>query len=215
MSPWSPRTGDSKDYSSEVALASFVVIASKQSVVLNWVTAHELGNIGFSIERRFIEDENWLQIGFISGQGKHFTQHEYNYEDHPGKTGLISYRLRQTSADGSYNYSRPVSVSIKKNDIFTLFQNYPNPFIESTSISFQLPEDVKNNVLLKIQNMLNEDVRKLYDKPAVPGYYNIEWNSLNEKGQAVSPGVYNCILETDAGYMSKKIVKISFKPPKE
>ncbi len=212
MSPWSPRTGDSKDYSSEVPLSSFIVIATKQKVFLSWVTAHELGNIGFSVERRFIEDDNWQQIGFISGQGKHYTQHEYNYEDHPAKIGLVSYRLRQTSADGSYNYSRPVSVSIKKEELFTLYQNYPNPFIESTSISFQIPESLKNNIVLKIQNMLNEDVRKLYDKPALPGYYNIEWNSLNEKGQMVSPGVYNCILESEAGNLLKKVVKLSFKP---
>lgn len=212
MSPWSPRTGDSKDFSSEVALSSFIILASKQSVSLSWMTEHELGNIGFSIERRFIEDEQWLQIGFIAGQGMHYTKHEYNFEDHPGKTGLVSYRLRQTSADGSYNYSRPVSISIKKNDIFTLFQNYPNPFIESTSISFQIPEDIKNNIVLKIQNVQNEDVRKLLEKPAQAGYYNVEWNSMNDKGQPVSPGVYTCILESDAGFLSKKIVKLSYNP---
>jgi len=208
----SPNTGPSDDYESEVDLASFIVIASKQKVYLHWMTLKEIGNIGFSIERRFVDNDKWEQIGFVSGQGEYYTQHEYNYEDEPGVTGLVTYRLRQTRIDGTYNYSRMVSVTIKQYDDIVLYENHPNPFIVSTNILFQIPDNLTGNVILKIHDVDGKDVRILYNKPVLPGYYNIEWNGCNDDGKLVSPGIYSCILETDSKKFEKKMMKLGYKP---
>ena len=210
--PMSSITDTSKEYESEVDLVNFSVIASDNVVELNWTTAKEIGNIGFSIERKFLDDKKWEQIGFVPGKGEFYTQHEYNYKDIPGVKGLLSYRLKQTGADGSDYYSMIVSITIKNYESIVLYQNYPDPFINSTNILFQLPENITGQVVLKLQNVQGKDVRRLYDKPAKPGYYNIEWNSCDDEGKPVSPGIYTCVLETESQQFNKKIMKLSYKP---
>jgi len=210
--PMSSITDSSREFESEVDLVNFSVIASDKVVELKWTTSKEVGNIGFSIERKFMDDKKWEQIGFAPSKGEFYSQHEYNYQDVPGVTGLLSYRLKQTGADGADYYSMIVSLTIKKYENIVLYQNYPDPFINSTNILFQLPENITGQVVVKIQNVQGKDVRRLYDNPVKPGYYNIEWNSCDEEGKPVSPGIYTCILETESQQFNKKIMKLSYKP---
>ncbi len=210
--PTSSIPGFSRSYNSEVDLAGFYVIASEKKVYLNWITSNEIGNIGFSVQRKIMNNTDWEQIGFVTGKGEFLTKHEYDYEDNPGVAGLLSYRLKQTGADGFDNYSRVVSVTIKKYNNIFLYQNYPNPFIDSTNILFQLPNNISGQVVLKILNVDREDIRLLYDNPATPGYYNVEWNSCDDKGKLVKPGIYTCILETQNQQFIKRLMKLSYKP---
>ncbi|HEY6437975.1 MAG TPA: S8 family serine peptidase, partial [Ignavibacteriaceae bacterium] len=50
-----------------VELASFTAASNENSVTLNWSTATETNNAGFSIERKTPLDESWIAIGFIPG----------------------------------------------------------------------------------------------------------------------------------------------------
>ena len=207
------HAGSSHHQTLGVELASFIIFAAKGIVRLEWITDNEIGNIGFAIERRFMDDDNWNQIAFLSGAGTFYEQKDYEYEDHPEIGGLISYRLRQTNADGTYNYSQVMGVSIKKLDTFyTLYQNFPNPFIQATTISFQLPSDLEGNVTLKVLNTIGDEIRLLYDREAKPGYYSVEWNCVNSDGKTVSPGVYDCCIETEFGILKKKMMKLSYNP---
>ncbi|MBN2413900.1 T9SS type A sorting domain-containing protein [candidate division KSB1 bacterium] len=210
--PSSSIIGSSSNYKSEVDLACFLVIASEKKVYLNWITTKEIGNVGFSIERKIMNSTNWKQVGFVAGKGEFYTKHEYDYEDEPGVTGLLSYRLKQNGADGSDYYSSVVNITIKNYNNIVLHQNYPNPFVDSTNIIFQLPNNISGKVVVKILDVHGQDVRLLYDKPALLGYYNIEWNSCDDKGKRVKPGIYTCILETQSQQFIKKMMKLSYKP---
>ena len=69
---------------------------------------------------------------------------------------------------------------------YGLFQNNPNPFIESTKISFNLPETEK--VELNIYNLKGQLVRSLYS--GVASSQTLEWNGKNEIGKELQAGMY-------------------------
>ncbi len=201
---------------SDVDLVDFIIYASKDRVLLEWTTDNEIGNIGFAIERRLMDEDEWSQVAFVAGAGSYFERKEYSHEDIPGCKGLLSYRLRQTSADGSYNYSHEAGVTIKKfNTSFTLYQNFPNPFISSTNISFQLPDELEGDVTLKVCNSSQSEIRELFNRTAAPGYYNVEWNGNNDENKSVSPGVYEFVLQSEQGILRKKMMKLSYNPEQQ
>lgn len=62
-------------------------------------------------------------------------------------------------------------------DKFVLNQNYPNPFNPSTVIKFGLP--VQSQVVLKIFNVLGQEVQTLYNGTLEAGYHNFDFNAKN------------------------------------
>ncbi len=67
-----------------------------------------------------------------------------------------------------------------KTDI-ELFQNYPNPFQNSTIISYYLPED--GAVQLKVFDALGREIEVLVDENKSVGKHLVRWNSNGFKGQ--------------------------------
>ena len=58
---------------------------------------------------------------------------------------------------------------------FILEQNYPNPFNPNTMISYQLP--VNSYVLLKVYDVLGNEVATLVNEEKLPGVYEVEFSS--------------------------------------
>jgi hypothetical protein len=71
---------------------------------------------------------------------------------------------------------------------YALTQNHPNPFNPATTIRFQLPE--ANHVVMKIFNILGEEIRTLVDAPFEAGDHIVQWDGKDNKGQTVASGVY-------------------------
>ncbi len=71
---------------------------------------------------------------------------------------------------------------------FAIFQNYPNPFNPTTAIRYQIPYDSK--VVVKIYNILGQEVMTLVNKQQSAGYYSLNWNGKNDKGSQVTSGIY-------------------------
>jgi hypothetical protein len=62
-------------------------------------------------------------------------------------------------------------------EVFSLAQNYPNPFIPSTRISFSIPQ--QSLVTLKVFDVLGKEVMKLVNEMKSPGSYEVEFNASN------------------------------------
>ncbi len=81
-------------------------------------------------------------------------------------------------------------------DQFRLHNNYPNPFNPETTISYEI---VKENItILKVYDILGNEVEVLVNQNQTPGRYNVKFN-----GSSLSSGVYFCKLES--GNYSKLI----------
>ena len=76
---------------------------------------------------------------------------------------------------------------------YSLFQNYPNPFNPSTEIKFQVLNH--SRVVIKIYDILGNEVKTLVDEDMHSGTYNTTWNGENSFGNKVTSGVYFCRME--------------------
>jgi hypothetical protein len=70
----------------------------------------------------------------------------------------------------------------------TLYQNFPNPFNNATTISYYLPEPA--GVELKIYNLLGEEVKTLVHEFQNPGHKSYSWEGKDHFGCTVSSGIY-------------------------
>jgi aminopeptidase N len=74
---------------------------------------------------------------------------------------------------------------------FDLLPNFPNPFNQTTTIYYNVPESADNqNVRLELYNTAGQRVRVLIDRSMSSGEYWTLWNGTDERGAPVASGVY-------------------------
>jgi hypothetical protein len=106
-----------------------------------------------------------------------------------GTTNTLTGNIDRTWYDGvsftELGNGSVVSVSEERNvpREFVLSQNYPNPFNPMTTIDFSLPED--GFVVLKVYNLLGQEVATLAREEISAGSHRINWNA-----QDLPSGVY-------------------------
>ena len=126
----------------------------------------------------------------------------------------ISIRSAYLNYFGSYDLSRESDLLIINNTsgednqatppIFNLRQNYPNPFRAKTSIEFSLSKTGQAD--LTIYNAKGETVRKLLNNEAKSGVYKLEFNGLNNAGQALPSGIYYYRLVSGGKTLTRKLL---------
>lgn len=187
-----------------VELSSFSASVTLNNVELNWTTATETNNFGFSIERRSEESE-FEEIGFVKGNGTSTLINSYSFIDSKPLSGVVYYRLKQIDLDGSINYSNEVLAdNTGLIEGFRLLGNYPNPFNPSTTISFTLAE--KENVRVLVRDILGSEVVEIFKGIAAPGINRLQWNGTNSMGQTVNSGVYFYTVEVNNKVYSGKMI---------
>lgn len=87
---------------------------------------------------------------------------------------------------------------------FALLQNYPNPFNPQTRIRFQLPE--ASNVVLKVYNILGQEVRTLVNGKLTAGYHSMLWDGKNDAGARIASGIYIYRIKAGKFQAVKKMV---------
>jgi hypothetical protein len=92
---------------------------------------------------------------------------------------------------------RPIASSMMP----TLYQNFPNPFNPSTTISFSVPND--GLVTLRILNILGQQVDLLIHEEASRGRHSIIWNSRD-----LPSGVYFCRLQFSQFSTTRKLLLV-------
>jgi flagellar hook assembly protein FlgD len=147
----------------------------------------------------------WVHISVsVSYNSVGFTVKDYAYNSVPEQAilaGQTSAMVTQVQKNGATNLAGK-NVEEQKN-IITNFINtlssYPNPFSNSTTISFSLTRSEK--VSIKIFDMAGRLVRTLANTDMQVGTHQLSWNTKDEKGNAVSAGIY--LLRFDAGTKSE------------
>jgi len=130
----------------------------------------------------------------------------YVYRDgtvDPGR--LYEYRLVDISYSGERHIHAAQTVKTPSGDYMiqtmTLYQNFPNPFNPTTTISYDLPE--RSDLNLTIYDVTGRDMVILENQEQPAGHYEFQWNGVDESGNQVSTGIYLARLQ--AGEYSKTI----------
>ena len=89
-------------------------------------------------------------------------------------------------------------------NIFTLHQNFPNPFNPITTLSYDIPKD--SHVRLAIFDMLGNEVATLVSSNQKAGFKSIQWNAKDSFGKSVSAGVYLYQIEAGDFVQTRKMV---------
>jgi len=89
-------------------------------------------------------------------------------------------------------------------DKFLLYYNYPNPFNPTTTIAYDLPK--ATNVVLKIYDVLGNEVRTLLNTQQQAGYKSVVWDGRDDLGLKVSSGIFMYRLRAGDLVQTKKMI---------
>jgi type IX secretion system substrate protein len=159
----------------------------------------------------FNEDDNELVV--LAGNWRD-SGGVWKYKDSWEFIGIDGSRVQTISLSGSKLYagSRGVYVmdiitSVSEDDFLFpknvyLYDNYPNPFNPTTKIKFTVPVGNENvRSLLKIYDILGNEVATLVDEQKSQGTYEVDWNA-----DSYSSGVYFYSLQSGNVKINKKML---------
>ncbi|TRX58821.1 T9SS type A sorting domain-containing protein [Fulvivirga sp. M361] len=143
-----------------VELVSFEakVASDKNSVELKWVTATELFNDFFTLERS-MDASNFQALEVVQGAGNSSQLLNYTYTDQFPVHGVSYYRLKQTDFDGAFEYSKTIAVSYE--NIMVQMTVHPNPFSSFTTFRLNSAIETDERLQVLLFDALGNEVRHL------------------------------------------------------
>ncbi len=134
-----------------IELVSFDATVVNGSVVMKWVTASELNNDFFTIERS-LDAEKFEVVEIVQGAGTTSLQTSYSTEDKFPYVGKSYYRLKQTDYDGKFSYSNIVLVDVKEL-AYGVVALYPNPINNTGTLSISYNSDSASDVIVTVSDI--------------------------------------------------------------
>ena len=86
--------------------------------------------------------------------------------------------------------------------VFSLADNFPNPFNPATTIQYALPQAA--DVELTVYNVVGQVVRTLVAEHQSAGRYAVEWDATNDSGHSLSSGMYFYRLQAGEEFLEVK-----------
>ena len=174
---------------SEVTVSSVCHRASLDSVVLVAVDFRPLDNAvriswrtlaEFNLDRFIIKRDN-VVIGMIPATNT-ATAHDYSYTDENvanGTTHIYELWVREMDTSEQLLASETVTPSFWYAVVteYALFQNFPNPAEDTTTIAFDLVD--ANYVALKVFSMEGTEITTLADNPYASGRHGMHFSVSN------------------------------------
>ena len=175
-----------------VNLIDFIGVLESNKVKLQWATASEYNNSGFTVQRS-TDGSNFTDIGWVAGLNI-ATGSSYSYYDaNIAKGNKYYYRLKQVDTDGKFTISKVVTVFYSgSNSIVSI---YPNPVTDNLVI--------QNNSLVQNTDIIIIDAagKIIYQKQVLLN------SKVNLSTTSWNAGVYIIKIQTDEGLSTFKVVK--------
>lgn len=182
-----------------VELASFTAVTQYNQVDLRWITATEINNAGFEVQRK-AENGAFEKIAYVEGKGTTTEITPYTYTDVVDQAGVYYYRLKQVDYDGTYEYSHLVKVNVTSvPNTYSLEQNFPNPFNPATVINYTIAE--AGMVTLSVYNTIGEKVGELVNQVQQAGPHQVEFDA-----SSLASGTYVYTLNINGYTITKKML---------
>lgn len=118
-----------------IELLTFEAAYNGKTVDVKWITASEVNNNYFTVERS-TNAIDFNDIGTVPSKainGNSSSPLDYYLNDADVQSGIYYYRLKQTDFNGTYNYSNIVSVTIDDDAIFII---KPNPTTTTSDVIY-------------------------------------------------------------------------------
>ena len=142
-----------------VELNSLDAARDGQDAVLQWATASETNNSGFSVQQ--LRDGTFQEIAFVDGAGTTSRTQQYTHRVRDLDAGTHTFRLEQVDFNGMTTLSPSVEVTIPLAQPFALTAASPNPFHNTATLSLEVQET--QDVSVTLYNILGQRVRSLFD----------------------------------------------------
>lgn len=196
-----PNSGS--DQPLPIEMSSLSILKFSDYIKIKWVTATEINNYGWNVERSKIDKQNnkptvWQTIGFVKGSGNSNSPKEYIFIDKDALYGEYAYRLKQIDFDGTSSFSDELRVFVGKKPQFYELKAYPNPFNPVTRIIYHLPES--GRIKAYIINSLGQYILTLFDDYREAGIYESNFDGSN-----LPSGIYFIILQSNVSKVIQKI----------
>jgi hypothetical protein len=161
----------------------------------------------------------WVLIFWVPVWDTSFVQIRYEWlaqdygpivtvASHPGETNpnfdqaTRVQRLIDLSTGIPPSHDIPVPMTI------SLLPNYPNPFNESTALTFSVPAAMDDKAVLTIYNVLGQRVITLWEGSPDGSVHHVIWNGRNARSIPVASGMYFVMLRTGSNIRTLPIIKL-------
>ena len=119
-------------------------------------------------------------------------------------TGNPAYQNEPTLFDTEELFTHITSVDPQYHPENSMLTVSPNPFYESTNLSFALTKTT--DVKLNIYNIKGHKIRTLLSEVLTQGNHSINWDGTDNNGKKISSGIYFYTLETIDNIYTKKVI---------
>ena len=139
-----------------IKLISFNVHKTTNDIAVKWITASEVSNDHFEIERSY-DGKTWNTIGTVKGSVNTAAPSSYSFKDNSSNGEFIYYRLKQVDINGGFSFSEVKSI-ISEN------QKAAKIYVADNTIKISLPEVTTSRTLVTVMNSNGQVLlRKSFD----------------------------------------------------
>jgi hypothetical protein len=173
-----------------VSIKSFNASIVGQANLLSWITASELNNKGFDVQRQSKNGSEWESLGFVNGSNRAAT---YTFKDNSPLVNSF-YRLRQVDMDGKVTYSKVISVNKRMKDKVIIS---PNPANDKVTINLNQIDLSNSTATVSLYDLTG---RKVLSKNAITGTFELDLSNL-------SKGIYTLTIQSDSFMYNERIIR--------
>jgi hypothetical protein len=181
-------------------LTSFTATAGSGEILVQWISSSETDVYAYRIQSMPPDSSHWITIGSVYGHGTSSSAHSYSFLDSTvSGSGTYTYRLAEVDSSGLVAYSSSVQAVYSRPTQFAVFQNFPNPFTSTTTITYDIAEP--NRTTVRVYDILGRVITTLADEVEAPKTYTWTFNASK-----LAAGVYFYKVSSGSHTAVKKMI---------
>ena len=183
-----------------IELISFEANLNEDRVDIKWVTASEINNDYFTIEKSK-DGKSWEKLLIVSGAGNSNQVLEYYDIDYNPFKGISYYRLKQTDYNGKFAYSNVVPVKFEKSTTNQNINLFPSPINVGGTVHLEFKNINASEMLVILRDLKGSE---FYSKVVV----NVEDGKLIGLpiNMDIPAGVYLITASSENQMYSQKLI---------